>query len=445
MIHRFAAALAVAAALAAAAALSPASAQTSAPPSGVPTVDIRPAGASASDPAGGDWFVTKAAPGQTVRLQARLFNPADIAQTVRLSTADLIYGEDASPRVPDPPYRGVGTWAAFDQPTIVVPPHENVVTGFTVTPPNGAPPGDHVGVVVVEHAAEGNSTIAIVKKVSVKLYVTVPGDAPRQFSIHGVSTKKDSSVYAKELAVEVTLRNDGRIRLQPVVSVNGVTASGPGLLMTQAYERYTANVKVPFWGGPVRLKIAATTTSDGFAGPARQLYATAFVVPWHLLAIAIGFLLAALGVRIAWRRRGSRYTDLQSDLRRIERMLSAAPAPAAQPADADPDLAIRAAMKQARRAGDAQTEARLRERLETDELEITTGLATVLERLRTAPPERIEDLIGQARAYGVSALREHKAAVGALPPNVRMRLLFGGSHKAPARRDPHRPARSTKG
>jgi hypothetical protein len=336
-------------------------------PSGTPSVDIRPEATGKNAPAGGDWFVAEAAPGQTAKLSARLFNPADIPQTVRLFIADLVYGTDSVPRVSEPPFKDVGTWGAFGSPSVTVPPHSPLIVPFTVTPPQGAEPGDHVGIVVAEHQAETPAGgLPIVKRVAIKLYVTVPGDAARAFSIRSVTATKDSSLFPRELSVRVVLSNDGRVRLQPVVRVNGHRAAGSGLLMTKAYEPYIATVPIPWYGGPVRLRVDATTTIGAFAGPARQAHAMVFVVPWHVLAalaLAVGL---AFAVRFLLSRRTSKYGMLQADLARLERLM-AQQAERAEPQRRDdmrrppsrPDVAAREAIKRARRAGDDSVAAKI--------------------------------------------------------------------------------------
>jgi len=165
----------------------------------------------------------------------------------------------------------------------------------------------------------------------------------------------------------VRLRNTGRVRLEPAVQVDGAPARGPSLLLAQAAERYVVTRRVSFWGGPVRLRIDAQTRSLGLAGPVRELRVTTWVIPWHLIALLV--LVGGFGwlLRLVLRRRRGKYDSIRSDIRRLERMLTLGNGDAHEPGSEHDDVrsAIRAAINQARRAGDQGTvdslEAKLQE------------------------------------------------------------------------------------
>jgi hypothetical protein len=199
----------------------------------------------------------------------------------------------------------------------------------------------------------------------VRLYVTLPGDARKDFEIQKISTHRDSVFFTRKLDVTVELKNTGRVRLESNVSIDGAEAKGPQMLMSSATERYVGARKVPFWGGPVRLQVDAQTRSLGIAGPVRQMRVTVWVIPWHLLVVIALVAVAVFGVRLLLRRRGGKYRAIQTDIRRIERLVTqqmqgGRPNGAPDPGwTSDADGAIRAAIKQARRAGDEATAQRL--------------------------------------------------------------------------------------
>lgn len=328
----------------------------------MPSVIVRPMGTATDDPNGGQWFVTNLTPTETKEIQVQLFNPASVEQTIKLYLADIRFDRKGVPEVTNVPV-DVGTWGSFEQPTVTIAPQETMVRGFTLTAPEGADPGDHVGAVVIEHQPEGTGNIRSIKRVAVRLYATLPGDARKDFVIDGVSAKKDSSFFARELTVTVNLRNTGRVRLEPTVQVDTANAKGPELLMSNAVERYVVTRPVTFWGGPMRLRIDAQSRSLGLAGPVRQLRVTVWVIPWHLfamLAAAAGLVLLA---RWLVRKRGAKFGALRDDIRRMERLFAmrngdqVVPGPGTGEAEAE--AAIRAASKQARRARDVRTADRL--------------------------------------------------------------------------------------
>lgn len=327
-----------------------------------PAVIVRPMGTTETDPNGGQWFVTNLEPAQTQEVQVQLFNPASVPQTVKLYLADIRFDRKGIPEVTNSPV-DVGTWGSFEQPVVTIEPQETSVQGFTLTAPEGADPGDHVGAVVAEHEPEGSGNIRSIKRVAVRLYATLPGDARKDFVIDGVAAKKDSAFFARELTVTVNLRNTGRVRLEPTVRVDSRTAKGPDLLMSSAVERYVVTRPVPFWGGPVRLRVDAQTRSLGLGGPVRQMRVTVWVIPWHLLAMVVVASGLVLLVRWLIRKRGGRFAAIQADIRRMERLIdirvNGDQNTERSTSTTDAQAAIRAAGKQARRAGDVDTAERL--------------------------------------------------------------------------------------
>jgi hypothetical protein len=328
----------------------------------VPSLSVRPMGTGENDPNGGQWFLANIEPGETKQLSARLYNPADVAQTVKLFLADMRFDEQGSAQVSNTS-TDVGTWGSFDNQLVTIAPKQTMVERFSITAPEGVDPGDHVGAVMVEHAPQGTGNVRAIKRVAVRLYVTLPGDARKDLEIDQVSSSKDSWFFPRELAVTVQLRNTGHVRLEPTVMVDGAPAKGPELLMSRSVERYTVTRPVRFWGGPVRLRIDAQSRSLGIAGPMRQVRVTVWVIPWHLLVLVLMGAGLVMGGRFLLRRRGGKYRAIQTDIRRIERLVSQQMQPtrtADRAADAtDADAAIRAAIKQARRAGDEVTAVRL--------------------------------------------------------------------------------------
>ena len=328
----------------------------------IPSLDIHPVGTTDLDPNGGQWFVANAEPGESTEFQVRLTNTADVEQTVKLYLADIVFDPQGIPEVTNVP-TDVGTWGAFKNPTATIGPHAVSTETFTITVPEGVDPGDHVGAVVAEHAAQGSGNVRSIKRIAVRLYVTLPGDATRDFVIDAVTAKKDRWFFASKLDVTVALRNTGRVRLEPVVTVDDEPTKGASLLMSQAIERYTITRPLGFFGGPIRLRVSAQSRSLGQAGPARELRATVWVIPWHLFVIIIVVAGLVFLVRRFLKSRRSKYTDIQADIRRIERLVSQQMRQTggtnAVNGRNDGGAAIRAAIKQARRAGDDATAERL--------------------------------------------------------------------------------------
>lgn len=357
-------------ALAAGIMVAPVSAQPA--PEQPQSITVHPVGTTQADPNGGQWFITNLSPGESKQLQVRLYNPAEVAQTVKLYLADTIFDPQGTPEVTNEP-RDIGTWGRFENATVELGPRQTIIAPFSITAPQDADPGDHIGAVVAEHTVRGVGNILTIPRVAVRLYATLPGDARRQFQVDSVTTEKDSAFFARELTVTAQLRNTGLVRLEPKVTIDEQEAKGSPLLMSYSTEKYVSTKKVPFWGGPVRMRIDAQTTSLGVPGPSQQLRVTVWVIPWHLLAMLAFAAGLAYLIRLALRRRGRKYEAMQADLRRIERLITQGATNGggnghgngATNGDghAAAHASIQAAIKQARRAGDDRTADRLEQLL----------------------------------------------------------------------------------
>lgn len=352
----------------------PASAQTPAPPTGadIPSVGVAPIGTKSSDPNSGQWFIGAGGPGTTIKFRARLANPAQVPQTVKMSLADLDFGDDGTPTIAETS-DDIGTWGTVTPASVTIDALKSIEVPFEVTVPVGADPGDHVGVFMIEgqpHDAGSGQLFKVVKRVATRMYVTVPGDARADVAIESVDVTPDSSFFAREVTVRVVLRNRGRVRLTPTVTVNGKTAKGPDTILSSSVEPYLITQKVPFWGGPQSYRVDVVTkipSSSGAArnGPARQARVSKFFIPYVPTGGAVLVVAALFGLRSLLRRRTGKYAALQADLRRVEKLLGdkSSANGDSDTSPADPVVAIKQAIKQAVRAGDKATEAKLRAKL----------------------------------------------------------------------------------
>lgn len=327
------------------------------------TVDVKPVGTSKLDPNGGRWFIADLTPGDDHTFQVELFNPTQVVHTVRLYIADMAFDKDGNPYVTNVP-TDVGTWGRFAHPVLTIGPLQRLSDSFTLKAPKAADPGDHIGAVVAEQSAEGAGSIKSIVRVAVRLYATLPGDARKDFDIEKVTAARHSVFFPRKLEVTVQLRNTGRVRLGPTVDVNGVKAHGSVLLMSHSAERYVVTQHIPFWGGPQMLHIKATSQLLGAPGPAREMNVMVWVIPWQLFALLALGALIALATRRQLRKRRGRMGAIQSDIRRLERLVTLQhegrqPTPDVKAEQDDARVAIFTAAKQARRAGDVETAKRL--------------------------------------------------------------------------------------
>lgn len=407
---------------------SPAHAQTTGTPGAeIPSVGVVPVGTQSDDPNAGQWFIADGVPGaaEPIRFTARVTNPAQVPQTVKMYLADLDFTDDGTPAVADES-DDIGTWGTVIPATLSIEAQKSVEVPFELRVPAGADPGDHVGVFVVEGQPQdpgSGQLFKIVKRVATRMYITVPGDARADLNIESVAVTPDSSFFTREVTVRVLVRNSGRIRLNAQVTVNGKPATGSELLLSNSVEPYLYTEKVPLWGGPRSYRIDVTTkvpstSGPGRTGPARQARASKFFIPYVLLlAIAVGLVFMFIVVRLLKRRR-SKFSELQADLRRFEKLIAGRDGAGAGDdveTVADPAMAIKQAIKQAGRSGDTETAERLRAKLA--DVEGAAPLEASSEPVPEPSPEPVfEPEPVPVTAAEADALDPLAVALGLAPP-----------------------------
>lgn len=394
----------------------------------LPSAGVHPADTEPTDPSGGNTFFLETEPGQSVTGRARVVNPADQPMEIKLYLRDLVYNDQGSPSIVEGEQTDVGSWGAFTEDQVTLGPRERRVMEFLVTPPAGAEPGDHIGVVVAESRAFGGQ-LQVVKRNSVRLYVTIPGDARRSFEIGSVKSGLDSILFPDVVTAEVLLRNTGRIRLRPSISIGGEQAGGSAVLLSRTNERYSAELRVPWYGGLIRMPVVATADQ----GLTRRVNHTKFVIPWGLIIL----LAAAAGAifllkKYWWDKRVSRVASLQADLRRIEALVARRPGlETGEVPEFDDDQeeihAILAGIKRARRTGSQSSLGRLALTLHE-----TTGdaLEYLVEALEKAEGPAREDLLAAATSYGPAALANEKG-VSRLQTETATELMLRASGAEP--------------
>ena len=397
----------------------------------LPSAGIRPADSKPTDPDGGNSFFIEVAPGEPATVRALLINPADQPMQLKLYIRDLVYSDEGVASISDGEQSDVGSWGGFPEPEVTLSPLERRIVEFTVTPAAGAEPGDHIGAVVAESAPTGGA-VNIVKRNAVRIFVTIPGDARRSFEIREVGSKLDSYLFPKTVLAETVINNTGRIRLRPQVRIKEERASGSEILLSRTSEKYSATIRVPWYGGLVRMPVVAAADQ----GLTRRVNHSKFVVPWGLiilLAAAVGavFLLK----KYWWDKRMSRLASLQSDLRRIEALVARRPGldvgevPGVEDDDQEEIYAILAGIKRARRTGSQSSLERLALALHETSGE---ALEYLVEALEKAEDPAKEDLLVAATSYGAAALADEKG-LSRLPTETATELMLraGGAETKP--------------
>ena len=234
----------------------------------------------------------------------------------------------------------IGGWISVERAVVTVAPHTRLNEPISLTVPDNATPGDHVGGVVasVTEATQGGK-VSRDDRVGVAMYLRVAGPLHAGFTVESVSASgyhgSPNPFAGGGTTVSYTVHNTGNVRLGAnqrvrVSGLFGITfaSANPNALqqvLPGGSVRVTAHVIGIFPVGPMDVHIAVTPTTVPGAPPAGTMPVASYTVgmwagPWAQLVLLI--VVVALGVGIwrylRWRRR-SRAAELAAAVERGRR------------------------------------------------------------------------------------------------------------------------------
>lgn len=201
------------------------------------------------------------------------------------------------------PREGVGAWVELDTEHITVPANTDLKVPFRLTVPEGTPPGDYAGGLIIQSPTVQGETTAVngdtafrldtIQRQGVRIYLNVAGTTATSLAHGNLSWKHNGD----SLDFSLTVRNTGNIILHPSAHLNfsGWPATATrldfetpdGLLPGSSVELHTRLTQAPIIQSGTA---EATVTSEAGTSQAvsRVVYA-----PWPLLAIGLVSLAAA--------------------------------------------------------------------------------------------------------------------------------------------------------
>jgi hypothetical protein len=234
--------------------------------------------------------------------------------------------------------KDIGKWITLPYSQLTVPAYSSREVPFAILTPPQATPGDHVGGIVAEQTQgtptnAGSTPITVVQAVGVRVYGRVVGPLHPVLSLRQVSLSVNSSAatqFGGSVGAHVgfTVVNSGNTVLSPLVSVGLSTPFG-----TAGQRRFTLNQLLPGSSVPFTLSFPGVNPYGHLRAEVHVISvrtsatgaATAWALPWALLAIIL-VVLVVLVVVIRNRRR-RREKGRREDLERAEPQLEESATP----------------------------------------------------------------------------------------------------------------------
>lgn len=202
---------------------------------------LRPVNYDPARPETKSYFIYDVAPGQTFEDSVLVSNSGSEEGTARLYPVDAVTGQTGGVIFPlrNVERDDVGGWITIHTREVTLAPNESREVNFTVSVPDDARPGQHVGGLVAENvelargaeAGEGAFTVLVQSRAAVAVQANLPGEPVEKLEITGVETDVQGG-YQKFL---IGLRNAGTVMLKPDGRLT-VEGSGGEPLRRQTFE-----------------------------------------------------------------------------------------------------------------------------------------------------------------------------------------------------------------
>jgi len=194
-----------------------------------PTFSLRPAHSDPARPATKGYFISDAAPGRAIEDEVVVRNSGTVAGTVRLFAVDAMTGQNGGSDFPSEadPRRDVGNWICIGRTELTLQPDEEQTVAFTITIPDDATAGQHLGGLValdtvIKQGNPGTLRIDTQTRMVTAVQVNLPGPTIEQMTVGGVSVSGPEGTQV----IWLDLRNDGNTMVKPVGTLIVTDATG---------------------------------------------------------------------------------------------------------------------------------------------------------------------------------------------------------------------------
>ena len=190
------------------------------------------------------YFIYDLKPGQSVTDVVAITNFSEQEINLNLLSTDALNAPTGdfdlleSAAVPV----AVGAWITLETDQVTVGPRETVNVNFTISVPESATPGDHVGGVVTSlpslRVDSNGQQVLVDARVAARVYLSVDGQINPSLKIEDLKLKYDNALNPADGKATVTANivNDGNIRLTGAYSV---FINGPSGLKLKESDQFT--------------------------------------------------------------------------------------------------------------------------------------------------------------------------------------------------------------
>ncbi|MEU9097165.1 DUF916 domain-containing protein [Streptomyces sp. NPDC048361] len=269
------------------------------------------------------YFYLSATPGTTLDDKVTVTNKTAAPLTFRLYGADAYNTErdgGFAVRTEKEKQTGVGAWVKPARGTVTVPARSSLTVPFTLTVPDDAEPGDHVGALVALDdriapgpAGSGKVAVGIQQAVGARVYLRVGGPTVPALAVERVSLSQHRplvpGVGESRTDITYTLHNRGNVTLNPKVDLGATGLFGRTLLsrrgLTKVPSELLPGQRVTLteaWHGSPQLDwgdVTLTATAKDAKGSAGASF---LALPWLAGAVLMAAAAALAAYRVVRRR-----------------------------------------------------------------------------------------------------------------------------------------------
>jgi len=163
------------------------------------------------------WFIYTLNQGEIKKSKVDIKNDSDQSVDLRIYPVDAVTTKDGSfaPQSEDAIKNGVGTWIKLPITELLLKPKEIKTVNFTITVPQDAEIGDHMGAIIIQNkkttGTEKNTSVQVVNRLGARIYITIPGEKISKLEISSF----DKTMENGKVVFQLTLTNQGNTRISP--------------------------------------------------------------------------------------------------------------------------------------------------------------------------------------------------------------------------------------